>query len=140
MTRGRVRYTMVEWLCGSRRQKLAPTSGLRYVQSLLRSYLESLPGENAWLFPDAWTFYRYFKLACEDLGLSSDFVPHSLRHGGATHDYLKGLPIEDIMRLGRWIYIQSGRAILLSNIIPREVVELAKVLVPHIVFAFSLTQ
>jgi hypothetical protein len=41
---------------------------------------------------------------------------HSLRHGGATHDYLKGMPFDDVMVRGRWAvtksavhYIQQGR-------------------------------
>lgn len=55
------------------------------------------------------------------LGLSgAGFVPHSLRHGGATTDFMKGLTIETILHRGRWAvsasartYIHSGQALLL---------------------------
>lgn len=54
------------------------------------------------------------------LGLGdTPYVPHSLRHGGATYDFLRGATVEQIMFHGRWKsmesarrYIQSGRAIL----------------------------
>lgn len=71
-------------------------------------------------------FRRVFKAACLQLGLDHiGYVPHSLRHGGATRDYLGGMPLEDVMFRGRWAstksarhYIQSGRALLLSLHIP----------------------
>jgi integrase len=62
-----------------------------------------------------------FRGACETLGLPVSFVLHSLRHGGATRDYLRGVPMADVMTRGRWRsresatrYIQSGRALLLA--------------------------
>ena len=49
------------------------------------------------------------------------FTPHSLRHGGATRDFMLGIPIADIVVRGRWAqaktasrYIQQGRALLVK--------------------------
>ena len=68
---------------------------------------------------------RLFKSACSDLRLTRSYVPHSLRHGGATRQHLFGQSMEDILLRGRWAstksarrYIQSGRAVLLSMDIP----------------------
>lgn len=48
-------------------------------------------------------FRRVFRAACESWGLPSDITPHSLRHGGATHDYtVERISAKDIMVRGRW--------------------------------------
>lgn len=53
------------------------------------------------------------------------YVPHSLRHGGATADFLNGATIEQVMFRGRWQgmqsarrYIQTGRALLAAQSVP----------------------
>lgn len=53
------------------------------------------------------------------------FTLHSLRHGGATHDSLNGVPIANIIKKGRWsdprsaaVYLQTGRALFLSVDVP----------------------
>ena len=101
------------------------------------------------LFPVvAATYRRHFKAACAALGLSEEYTPHSLRHGGATHDHLtKRLTLEGILRHGRWAstksarhYIQAGRALLLETTVPEHVVKLAQVLVPNMLEAFALSQ
>jgi hypothetical protein len=73
-----------------------------------------------------------FKMCCQVLGVSggdgTPFVPHSLRHGGATRLYVvHRWPIQDILYRGRWqqskaatIYIQSSRAAMLTNTIPHH--------------------
>ena len=106
------------------------------VRELLRQLLNRVPeGRDQFLFPSTSQFRRCFKQACSYLGLSLAYVPHSLRHGGATHDHLRGLTVEDILRLGRWAstksarhYIQSGRALLLTMEIPPHVAEIAALL------------
>lgn len=90
------------------------------------------PGQR--LFPFTASSYRtLLRSACATLGLSTDYVPHSLRHGGATRDFLRGVPIADICVRGRWAhtksavgYIQSGRQLLLSMSIPPMVAQAAK--------------
>ena len=37
------------------------------------------------------------------------FVLHSCRHGGATDDYLRGVPVLDIVQHGRWASHQGAR-------------------------------
>jgi integrase len=60
------------------------------------------------------------------LGLSaSHYVPHSLRHGGATHKLIQRMPMADIIKRGRWSstksasrYLQQAMAIRLDAVIP----------------------
>lgn len=89
------------------------------------------------LFPTStWRFRQVFKKACSGLGVDSvGFVPHSLRHGGATRDFLRGMSLESILARGRWAstksarhYIQSGRALLLSIHLPLSLAKHAAVL------------
>jgi integrase len=57
------------------------------------------------------------------------YVFHSLRHGGATFDFLhKKLSFVEVQQRGRWvssktcrIYLQRGRSALLSTVLSREV-------------------
>lgn len=68
------------------------------------------------------------------------FVPHSLRHGGATHDYvINNCSIEYIQQRGRWAshnsvlrYIQTRRAVDQSNTIPITFIRLGGVLQPSL--------
>jgi integrase len=117
------------------------------VMHLLRGVIaKTKPGHS--LFPvSTSTYRRLFKSACSDLKLSSSYVPHSLRHGGATRQHLLGKPMEDILLRGRWAstksarrYIQSGRAILLSMDIPPDLARLAPTLSRDLLLTFSLTQ
>lgn len=64
------------------------------------------------------------KIGRENLG----FVPHSLRHGGATHDYMPGLSMEDIQAMWRQFsstscrrYVQAGRGLILATVLPTSV-------------------
>jgi hypothetical protein len=74
------------------------------------------------------SYLKWFHLACADLGLSERYVPHSLRHSGATYDFLRDMHISDIMVRGRWAvhksaahYIQVGRQLLMAQHVPIEV-------------------
>jgi integrase len=77
---------------------------------------------------------------CSQLGLSAHgFVPHSLRHGGATRDEMRGATIEQIMHRGRWAssvttrrYLQSGAAILMMRAVPSEIIQAAAAIEPHL--------
>lgn len=71
---------------------------ITYVRQLVA---QTRPGDL--LFPfSSDVFRRVFKRTCADLDLSSRYVPHSLRHGGATRLCLMGWRMEDILRRGRW--------------------------------------
>jgi integrase len=79
------------------------------------------------LFPfETYQFRRIFKATCANLGISDRYVPHSLRHGGATrYHHVRGWSIEDVLERGRWAsvksarrYIQSGVAMLMSMAAP----------------------
>jgi hypothetical protein len=104
------------------------------VQRLLRSLMASRSPSDLVFGFDSPRFLARFKAACRILGLSADYVVHSLRHGGATADFLEGISVEDILLRGRWastksarIYIQSGRALLLAQQIPPKVERLIPV-------------
>ena len=101
-------------------------------QLLLMVKRRCKPGQH--LFP--WhrsTHLKWFKAACADLNLSSDYVHHSLRHGGATRDYLNGISIADVMVRGRWAanksavhYIQQGRQLMMLHDVPKLVDKLGR--------------
>jgi integrase len=70
-------------------------------------------------------FREEFKKAAADLNLDPTFVPHSLRHGGASHMFAKHKHVEDIAGRGRWAstksarhYIQSFRALAMLTKVP----------------------
>jgi integrase len=95
-------------------------------------------------------YRRALKHACAELGLAAfRFVPHSLRHGGATHMHLQPerFDIADIAHRGRWKsvesalhYCQQGRALLLSTQIPEPLASAAPVLARNVLLALSLAQ
>ena len=92
-------------------------------------------------------FRRHFKHVCEELGLSARYVPHSLRHGGATFMHQAGRPISDIRHRGRWAqsksaehYIQAGVALLLDVEVPREIAATGALLAADVLHSFSLAQ
>jgi integrase len=85
------------------------------------------------------TYRRWFHRACAALSLSPDYVPHSLRHGGATRDYLNGVPIADVMVRGRWAatksathYIQQGRQLMMLQSVPSYVDAFGKLATNHL--------
>ncbi len=93
------------------------------------------------------TFRAHFKAACADLGLDAGYVPHSLRHGGATRLDLRGVGVEDIMKRGRWAsstsarhYIQSGKALLATVVSPPLVRAMGAAYAKHLTHTFTLTQ
>jgi hypothetical protein len=82
-------------------------------------------------------FRKTFRTACEALKLVG-YTPHSLRHGGATHAYMGGMRIEDVMVHGRWAanksartYIQTSRAALIAARSPASTMALGQQLAAH---------
>ncbi len=89
--------------------------------------VHTVSGDTALVFPFSSAHFRRLIRECASLcGMSSTpYVPHSLRHGGATRDYLGGDSIEQVMFRGRWkamesarIYLQTGRALLAAQSVP----------------------
>lgn len=89
---------------------------------------ESNPGNQLVFNFSPAQFRLYLRRSVVAVGLAHvRYVPHSLRHGGATHDFISGVPIETVLAKGRWQstksarhYIQAGRSILLSTTIPQR--------------------
>jgi len=77
-------------------------------------------------------FRRAMRQACADRGLSHcHYTPHSLRHGGASSDFLTHGSIERVQFRGRWkqmetlrTYVQSARALLAAQQVPPELNQL----------------
>jgi len=117
------------------------------VKNLVRMLVASSAPDSSLLSFTASSFRSRFKAACADLGLSSAYVPHSLRHGGATRLHLLGRPIEDILLRGRWVsnksarhYIQSGRNMLMNIAVPRRIQDLALLVSKHLLLLLTLAQ
>lgn len=114
------------------------------VAELIRSLLR-FTRPNALLFgSDSHDFYTVFKACCADLGLVVPYVPHSLRHGGATRLHLRGVPIDDILRRGRWqgsksarIYIQSTKAVSIAITIPDHLKSISATLASDLALSFA---
>ena len=110
--------------------------------------LVNVTGDRQLLFPFSPNVFRSrFKLVCRELGLDSNYVPHSLRHGGATTLHLDGWKVEDILLRGRWEstkaarrYIQAGRAVLMSVQVPSNIASLARVFAADLLTSFTLAQ
>lgn len=107
------------------------------VKKLLLALVGESSSDEARIFPfSAGQFRNLLKTACAALSLSSKYVPHSLRHGGATRMYLRDdRRVEDVIIRGRWAsttsarrYIQAGRAMLLSVDVPSSAASLARIL------------
>ena len=80
------------------------------VVELLRCVVTGTAKADDHLFPFSAAEYRnVFKTSCAQLGMYHRYVPHSLRHGGATRWHLLGHPIEDVLLHGRWSSVKSAR-------------------------------
>jgi integrase len=103
-----------------------------HIKQLLLAWLQrhshsASPSDRLFPFTDA-QFRSRFHRTVYRLGLGHiRYVPHSLRHGGATRDYMRGMSIEDVMYRGRWKtmesarrYIQQSRAMLVQQDVPKE--------------------
>ena len=118
------------------------------VVKLLLRKLVATTSADGHLFPFSTSSFRtHFKSACASLGLSPAYVPHSLRHGGATRLHLLGVPLEDILIRGRWAssksarrYIQSGRAMLMTMEVADSVQLLAQAVAGDLLLYISLAQ
>jgi integrase len=120
------------------------------VRALLRDLVGSTSRAKAKLFPGGDRLYRsVFKACCRDLRLSPLYVPHSLRHGGATRMYLLaiGESVDAILIRGRWAvtksarrYIQSSKAVAIATTVPRHIQSLATALVKDVVASFAQAQ
>ena len=75
---------------------------------------------------------RLMREASVSLGVGGTlYVPHSLRHGGATHDFLRTGSIEHVQFRGRWKsmessrrYIQQSHALLAAQQVPSNLNQL----------------
>jgi hypothetical protein len=116
------------------------------VAELLRDHLKSRPASaNAKVFDfSASTARKRLKQACLALGIDERLVWHGLRHGGATDAFVRGMPLEDIMMLGRWAvssstrhYVQHGAALLLDRRVSPRLAELGELFRDNLLVAVA---
>jgi integrase len=76
-------------------------------------------------------FRRLMHRTSVALRLPTVYTPHSLRHGGATDDFLRNGSIERVQFRGRWKhldsvrrYVQTARAVLAAQRVPRHLNDL----------------
>ena len=79
-----------------------------FLNNVLSSWVRKLL-KHSRLFPISHAFYaKRIRETSVLLGLSYlHFVPHMLRHGGASLDALNGIDLRDIQRRGQWITRES---------------------------------
>lgn len=106
------------------------------VGALLCHWLQLLPDRSpkALVFAglNAARFRTLMRKACVALGVGdTPYVPHSLRHGGATADFLRTQSIEHVQFRGRWKlqetarnYLNTARALLAAQQIPPQLNQL----------------
>lgn len=134
-----------------RKTKTGPNKSVVVADPAIRELLLQVVAQaddGALLFPFSKDrFRKHFKAACVSLGLSPKYVPHSLRHGGATRDHMRGKTLEDILARGRWAstksarhYVQAGRALLLATRTPVRVARLGEAIGHDLLHSFSLPQ
>jgi integrase len=92
-------------------------------------------------------FYRLWRRVINEFGIDSRFVPHSLRHGGATACFMAGVPMADIKSRGRWVrletaqhYVQTARALVGGALVPVAVSTLGQRAALDITRALALAQ
>lgn len=117
------------------------------VARIFSSYLSiARPAATERVFPFSAHRYRtVLRCACAALGVSQwRITPHSLRHGGASRDFLAGASIEQIRHRGRWAsaasaerYVQSAPALLLQFNMPAQLRDLAAALLPSLFQVFA---
>ena len=97
------------------------------------------------IFPFSPDFFRrLMERTASALRLPTHYTPHSLRHGGTTDDFLRNGSVERIQFRGRWKslesvrrYVQTARAVLAAQQVPRELNELGVTLSEGLVTAMS---
>jgi integrase len=112
-----------------RRTKTGPNKGVEvrnhHIKVLLKALCQRVTNGGRLFNYHVSTYRRWFNKALDALHLSSDYTPHCLRHGGATHDYLNGMAMADVQLRGRWAssksathYIQQGRQLMMLQHVP----------------------
>ena len=104
-----------------RKTKTGRNKEVRVLEPIVLELLRGLvrtTGPRQLLFPfSTATFRRDFHAVCDSLSLSPLFVPHSLRHGGATrYRHVFHWPMEDIKDRGRWASVQSAQRYIQSGL------------------------
>lgn len=119
------------------------------VAELLCIWVRALPrtvGPDGLIFAFSRQWLRQLlRNACVGLGLGHiPYVPHSLRHGGATADFLRTGSVEHVHFRGRWksiestrTYIQTARALLAAQQVPARLNRLGMQLSDDLVAAMD---
>lgn len=99
----------------------------RLVRDLLRRHVHNRAPTDRIFSISYNTYRRQFNESLQRLGIHTfGFVLHSLRHGGATFDFLQNRELQYILHRGRWLqynsarrYIEAGAALLTRLSLPQ---------------------
>ena len=116
-----------------RKTKTGPEQGVEVLNGDVKTLLlmcQARTPHRSKLFTCTDDHYRtLFHRVCDDLKLPNGYVPHSLRHGGATYGYINGMSFVDIQVRGRWAslksctgYVQMFRQALMTRSFPTSIV------------------
>lgn len=109
------------------------------VAAVLCAWIRSAPAHtpsHALVFPFSPALLRrLMRAACLSHDLTTPYTPHSLRHGGATADFLRTNSVEHVQFRGRWRsmestrrYVQASRALLAAQQVPQHLSDLGAML------------
>lgn len=111
---------------------------------VLRLKAVTLPSDTLLAGMSSESFRRLFKKTCSLLGLSDRYVPHSLRHGGATRLWIMGKEISTIKTRGRWKsldscerYLQVAESVIGVHRAPSATVKLANMIATNVLKSIS---
>jgi integrase len=135
-----------------RHTKTGPNKGVMmvnpHVKALVLFIIARKPPHHRVFTFSASTYRRWLHRACFSLQLPS-YTPHSFRHGAATHDFMHGMAMADILVRGRWVatksashYIQSGRQLMMLQHIPQWINDIGHLASSHLVMSmdYALSQ
>mmetsp|Transcript_43265 Transcript_43265/g.109264 ORF Transcript_43265/g.109264 Transcript_43265/m.109264 type:complete len:175 (-) Transcript_43265:45-569(-) len=80
----------------------------------LRRLKALLTGKD-WRWPSLYVFNNTLRATARELGVNLQLTSHCFRRGGALDDFMAGVPVATIMRLGRWSAHKSLNAYLVLS-------------------------
>jgi integrase len=111
-----------------------------YMDHQLRLHSDISSSSSLFRLISAFRYRSLFHSTVDVLGLSSvGYVPHSLRHGGATYDSMRLVGVKELMLRGRWKaqkslshYVQQGQILLTDTNLSTELFQTAQLIYKYI--------
>ena len=116
---------------------------------VIAAYTERFSNQSDLLFQFSYSHLRnVLKLLCRNLNLTQyGFTLHKFRHGGASHDHLKGVDFTTIKRRGIWKldssvenYVSTGVCFSILTSLPPVFLRVAKILNTDVATCFLMDE